>query len=85
MPTLTPEPRAPRNVRTVAHAIVQAERLGVHAKHYEFQALYGMADAPRIHGCLAGVGGVNVPPQRIVGFVQQALQRQPHTESQWVR
>ena len=35
---------ASHNVRTVAHAIVQAERLGVHAKHYEFQALYGMAD-----------------------------------------
>ncbi|MBK9359987.1 MAG: pyruvate ferredoxin oxidoreductase [Rubrivivax sp.] len=54
--------------------------------HQELRAaLYGMADAPRIHGCLAGVGGVNVPPQRIVGFVQQALQRQPQTESQWVR
>ena len=35
---------ASHNVRTCAHAIVQAERLGVHPKHYEFQALYGMAD-----------------------------------------
>jgi len=35
---------ASHNVRTVSHAIVQAERLGVHPKHYEFQALYGMAD-----------------------------------------
>ncbi|MFI5336833.1 MAG: proline dehydrogenase family protein [Opitutales bacterium] len=35
---------ASHNVRSVAHAIVQAERLGVHPKHYEFQALYGMAD-----------------------------------------
>ena len=35
---------ASHNVRSCAHAIVQAERLGVHPKHYEFQALYGMAD-----------------------------------------
>jgi RHH-type proline utilization regulon transcriptional repressor/proline dehydrogenase/delta 1-pyrroline-5-carboxylate dehydrogenase len=35
---------ASHNVRSCAHAIAQAERLGVHAKHYEFQALYGMAD-----------------------------------------
>ncbi len=35
---------ASHNVRSCAHAIVQAERLGVHPKHFEFQALYGMAD-----------------------------------------
>ena len=35
---------ASHNVRTCAHAIAQAERLGVHPKQYEFQALYGMAD-----------------------------------------
>lgn len=35
---------ASHNVRSCAHAIVQAERLGVNPKHYEFQALYGMAD-----------------------------------------
>lgn len=35
---------ASHNVRSCAHAIVQAERLGVHPRHYEFQALYGMAD-----------------------------------------
>ncbi len=35
---------ASHNVRSCAHAIAQAERLGVHPKHYEFQALYGMAD-----------------------------------------
>jgi len=35
---------ASHNVRSCAHAIVQAERLGVHPRHFEFQALYGMAD-----------------------------------------
>jgi RHH-type proline utilization regulon transcriptional repressor/proline dehydrogenase/delta 1-pyrroline-5-carboxylate dehydrogenase len=35
---------ASHNVRSCAHAIAQAERLGVHPKAYEFQALYGMAD-----------------------------------------
>jgi RHH-type transcriptional regulator, proline utilization regulon repressor / proline dehydrogenase / delta 1-pyrroline-5-carboxylate dehydrogenase len=35
---------ASHNVRSCAHAIAQAERLGVDPKAYEFQALYGMAD-----------------------------------------
>jgi RHH-type proline utilization regulon transcriptional repressor/proline dehydrogenase/delta 1-pyrroline-5-carboxylate dehydrogenase len=35
---------ASHNVRSCAHAIAQAERLGVDARAYEFQALYGMAD-----------------------------------------
>ncbi len=35
---------ASHNVRSCAHAIAQAERLGVNPKAYEFQALYGMAD-----------------------------------------
>lgn len=35
---------ASHNVRSCAHAIVQAERLKVNPKHFEFQALYGMAD-----------------------------------------
>jgi pyruvate/2-oxoacid:ferredoxin oxidoreductase alpha subunit len=54
--------------------------------HQELRAaLYGMADAPRVHGALAGVGGVNVSPRHIAGFVQQALQRPPQPESQWMR
>ena len=54
--------------------------------HQELRAaLYGMADAPRVHGCLAGVGGVNVSPRHITGFVQQALKHPPQPESQWVR
>ena len=35
---------ASHNVRSVAHAIAQAERLGIDPLAYEFQALYGMAD-----------------------------------------
>ena len=35
---------ASHNVRSCAHAIAQAERLGISPKAYEFQALYGMAD-----------------------------------------
>ncbi|MDD3181181.1 MAG: proline dehydrogenase family protein [Opitutaceae bacterium] len=35
---------ASHNVRSCAHAIAQAERLGLSPKAYEFQALYGMAD-----------------------------------------
>ena len=41
--TVTPN-FASHNVRSVAHAIVQAERRGIDPKAYEFQALYGMAD-----------------------------------------
>ncbi len=48
-------------------------------------ALYGMADAPRIHGYLAGVGGVNVSPDRIEAFVRQALESRAEAESLWVR
>lgn len=35
---------ASHNVRSCAHAIAQAERLGVDPRRFEFQALYGMAD-----------------------------------------
>ena len=35
---------ASHNVRSCAHALAQAERLGVDPRHFEFQALYGMAD-----------------------------------------
>ncbi|MGA3123362.1 MAG: proline dehydrogenase family protein [Polyangiaceae bacterium] len=39
---------ATHNVRSSAHAIAQAERLGVDPRAYEFQALYGMADELKI-------------------------------------
>jgi len=54
--------------------------------HQELRAaLYGMPDAPRIHGYLAGVGGVSVPPEKIAEFVRRAsaCAAQPH--SVWVR
>ena len=35
---------ASHNVRSCAHAIAQAERLGLDPRTFEFQALYGMAD-----------------------------------------
>lgn len=55
--------------------------------HQELRAaLYGMPAAPRVHGLLAGVGGVNVPPERIVAFVDEALGTADVTsDSQWVR
>ena len=54
--------------------------------HQELRAaLYGMADAPRVRGLLAGVGGVNVPPEKITAFVKQALAGDPQPESVWVR
>jgi len=56
--------------------------------HQELRAaLYGLPRAPRIHGLLAGVGGINVPPGRIVEFVRaaRACAGEPPVESQWVR
>jgi hypothetical protein len=38
-----------------------------------------------VHGLLAGVGGVNVPVQRIMAFVREARQSSPKPESIWVR
>jgi RHH-type proline utilization regulon transcriptional repressor/proline dehydrogenase/delta 1-pyrroline-5-carboxylate dehydrogenase len=32
------------NVRSIAHALAQADRLGIHHRNFEFQMLYGMAD-----------------------------------------
>ncbi|HET9822322.1 MAG TPA: transketolase C-terminal domain-containing protein [Burkholderiaceae bacterium] len=54
--------------------------------HQELRAaLYGMERAPRIHGLLAGVGGVNVPPHRIATCVREAMAGEPQAESVWVR
>ena len=52
--------------------------------HQELRAaLYGMPDAPRVHGLLAGVGGVNVPPQKIVELALAARSREPAAEPLW--
>jgi NADPH-dependent glutamate synthase beta subunit-like oxidoreductase len=54
--------------------------------HQELRAaLYGAPGAPRVHGLLAGVGGVNVPPRRIAAFVREAVAGEPQAESVWVR
>jgi len=54
--------------------------------HQELRgALYGVAAPPRIHGFLAGVGGVNVSPDDIAAIVHGALQTAPHSASTWVR
>jgi len=65
-----------RNHSPGAGGILHRELLG---------ALYGLPDAPRVHGYLAGVGGVNVPPDRIVEFVKRARATEPLPESVWVR
>ncbi len=54
--------------------------------HQELRAaLYGSSVTPRIHGLLAGVGGVNVSPAKIVEFVQQARRGEVLADSQWVQ
>jgi pyruvate/2-oxoacid:ferredoxin oxidoreductase alpha subunit len=54
--------------------------------HQELRgALYGMEAAPRIHGFLAGVGGVNVSPEAIGTLVRGALESVPRAESAWSR
>lgn len=53
--------------------------------HQELRsALYGMPDAPTIRGLLAGVGGVNVPPERICEFVRNAASCDAGPESVWL-
>ncbi len=54
--------------------------------HQELRgALYGLPAAPRIHGFLAGVGGVNVSPDAIATIVRGALSGAPRVESTWAR
>ena len=54
--------------------------------HQELRAaLYGMDGAPRVHGLLAGVGGVNVPPAKIGEFVRTARAGEPQPGPVWAR
>jgi pyruvate/2-oxoacid:ferredoxin oxidoreductase alpha subunit len=54
--------------------------------HQELRAaLYGMPDAPRIHGYLAGVGGVNVSPEKVAEFVRRVSGSEVRPDSVWVR
>jgi pyruvate/2-oxoacid:ferredoxin oxidoreductase alpha subunit len=52
--------------------------------HQELKSLlYGMPGAPRVHGWLAGVGGVNVPPAKIAELVRRAGETEPRAEAAW--
>jgi len=54
--------------------------------HQELRAaLYGLQAAPRVHGILAGVGGVNVSPESIASMTGAALASAPKIESSWIR
>jgi pyruvate/2-oxoacid:ferredoxin oxidoreductase alpha subunit len=54
--------------------------------HQELRAtLYGLDAPPRIHGLLAGVGGVNVSPEAMAAMVRSAIGSAPRVESNWVR
>jgi pyruvate/2-oxoacid:ferredoxin oxidoreductase alpha subunit len=53
--------------------------------HQELRAaLYGLPNPPRIHGRLAGVGGVNVSPGKIAQLVLAAREAEPAVESVWM-
>lgn len=53
--------------------------------HQEMKsALFGLANPPKLHGLLAGVGGVNVPAEKIQQFVNDYRDAEPSVESQWV-
>ena len=53
--------------------------------HQELRAgLYGAAGAPRVHGYLAGVGGVNVAPAQIVELARSVRGSVPRPESLWL-
>ena len=53
--------------------------------HQELKAaLFGMSDAPQVHGLLAGVGGVNVPPEKIQQWVVDYSDAGSVNEAIWV-
>lgn len=53
--------------------------------HQEMKgALSGLADAPRLHGMLTGVGGVNVSPARIEETVAMCRGAEPAVGPVWV-
>jgi pyruvate/2-oxoacid:ferredoxin oxidoreductase alpha subunit len=52
--------------------------------HHELRgALYGLPNPPRVHGVLAGVGGVDVQPRHIRALVTSALLHAPQPQSTW--
>jgi len=54
--------------------------------HQELKAaLFGMDNPPKVHGYLAGVGGMNVSPRMIRELVDKAMVDEPVSESVWQR
>ena len=52
--------------------------------HQELRgALFGMQNAPHVHGCLAGVGGVNVPVAKIKELASRVSGTNPSFEAAW--
>ena len=52
--------------------------------HQELRAaLFGMKNAPGVHGYLAGVGGVNVPVAKITELASRASRVNPSFEAAW--
>ncbi len=53
--------------------------------HQEIRsALYGTDHAPRVYGYLAGAGGVNVSPEKIMEYVKGIDEAVPSPESIWI-
>lgn len=53
--------------------------------HQELKAaLYGLQNAPALHGFLAGVGGVNVSSEKIQRLASDCRDADPMVESQWL-
>lgn len=53
--------------------------------HQELKsALYGVADAPRLHGLLTGVGGVNVSSATLQNLATELQDSEPSPEPVWV-
>lgn len=86
----------PFPIEALREAVAGASRLVVIERNYmpgvggclhqELKAaLYGMKDAPLIHGYLAGVGGVNVPVRMIREMVEKACVDDPVAGSVWQR
>ncbi len=52
--------------------------------HQELKStLFGMPEAPRVHGYLAGVGGVNMSPGKIEELADRVCQAEPSIQSVW--
>lgn len=53
--------------------------------HQELKSvLFNMRNAPRLHGLMAGVGGVNVSPAKISELVAQYRDKEPQVGAIWV-